>query len=210
MPTALTKALEDYFDDGLLKYLVCTSTLLHGVNLPARNIFLYQPTRGVNTPLDADSFWNLAGRAGRMSRDVQGNVFLVDYADWKSQPVQETSVVDVEPALKRALTESRADLIAYATAKEQRSGDEKTDFMESVFTRLCIDQAAGQLDATLVKVLGSRAADAQDMKDAVMEAMAPVTLPYEVIKKSRLVSPLRQQALFEYFLTKIDKVSAPK
>lgn len=205
MPSALTKALEEYFDDGLLKYLVCTSTLLHGVNLPARNIFLYRPTRGVDTPIDADSFWNLAGRAGRMSRDVQGNVFLVDYANWESQPVQETSVVDVKPALKRALTQSRADLIEYATAKEQRSGDETTDFMESVFTRLCIDQAAGQLDATLTKVLAQEASDAQDVKDAVMAAMAPVTLPYEVMKKSRLVSPLRQQALFEYFLTKIDK-----
>lgn len=205
MPTALTKALEEYFSDGLLKYLVCTSTLLHGVNLPARNIFLYRPTRGTDTPLDADGFWNLAGRAGRMSKDIQGNVFLVDYVDWESQPVQETAVVDVEPALKRALTESRAELIAYATSPKQQSGQEETDFVESVFTRLCIDHAAGRLDATVEKILGNEAIHAEDMKVAVQVAMAPVILPYEVIKKSRLVSPVRQQALFEYFLSKIDR-----
>lgn len=205
MPTALTKALEEYFDDGLLKYLVCTSTLLHGVNLPARNIFLYRPTRGVDTPLDADGFWNLAGRAGRMSRDVQGNVFLVDYETWESQPVGQTSIVDVEPALKRALTDSRAQIIAYATSDDQRSGDEATDFMESVFTRLCIDHAAGRLDGTLVMALGTDAPQAEDMKDAVVEVMKRVSLPYEIMKKSRLVSPVRQQALFDYFLTKIDK-----
>ena len=205
MPTALTKALEEYFDDGLLKYLVCTSTLLHGVNLPARNIFLYRPTRGVDTPLDADGFWNLAGRAGRMSRDVQGNVFLIDYETWESQPVGQTAVVDVEPALKRALTDSRAQIIAYASSDDHRSGDETTDFMESVFTRLCIDHIAGRLDGTLTKALGPDAFQAEDMKEAVIKAMKSVTLPYEVIKKSRLVSPVRQQALFDYFLTKIDK-----
>ncbi len=205
MPTALTKALEEYFDDGLLKYLVCTSTLLHGVNLPARNIFLYRPTRGVDTPLDADGFWNLAGRAGRMSRDVQGNVFLVDYEAWDSQPVDQTAVVEVEPALKRALTDSRAQIIAYAASEDQRSGDEVTDFTESVFTRLCIDHAAGRLEGTLTKALGPNAFQAEDLKESVIEAMKQVTLPYGVIKKSRLVSPVRQQALFDYFLTKIDK-----
>lgn len=205
MPTALTKAIEEYFDDGLLKYLVCTSTLLHGVNLPARNIFLYQPTRGVDTPLDADGFWNLAGRAGRMSRDVQGNVFLIDYESWESQPIGQTSVVDVEPALQRALTDSSKQIIAYATSDDQRSGDEATDFVESVFTRLCIDHAAGRLNDTLDKALGTNAVKAEDMKEAVIEAMKSVTLPYEIIKKSRLVSPVRQQALFDYFLTKIDK-----
>lgn len=205
MPTALTKALEEYFDDGLLKYLVCTSTLLHGVNLPARNIFLYRPTRGVDTPLDADGFWNLAGRAGRMSRDVQGNVFLVDYETWDSKPVDQTAVVGVEPALKRALTDSRAQIIEYAASEDQRSGDEETDFMESVFTRLCIDHAAGRLESTLTRTLGPDAVEAEDLKKSVMEAMRHVTLPHEVIKKSRLVSPVRQQALFDYFLTKIDK-----
>lgn len=205
MPTALTKALEEYFSNGLLKYLVCTSTLLHGVNLPARNIFLYRPTRGTDKPLDADGFWNLAGRAGRMGKDIQGNVFLVDYADWESQPAQETAVVDVEPALKRALKESRSELIEYATSPKQQSGDEKKDFVESVFTRLCIDHAAGRLDATVELVLGNEAIHAEEMKLAVRAAMKQVELPYEVIKKSRLVSPVRQQALFEYFLSKIDR-----
>lgn len=176
-----------------------------GGNLPARNIFLYRPTRGVDTPLDADGFWNLAGRAGRMSRDVQGNVFLVDYETWDSKPVDQTAVVGVEPALKRALTDSRAQIIEYAASEDQRSGDEETDFMESVFTRLCIDHAAGRLESTLTRTLGPDAVEAEDLKKSVMEAMRHVTLPHEVIKKSRLVSPVRQQALFDYFLTKIDK-----
>lgn len=77
--------------------------------------------------------------------------------------------------------------------------------MESVFTRLCIDHAAGRLESTLTRTLGPDAVEAEDLKKSVMEAMRHVTLPHEVIKKSRLVSPVRQQALFDYFLTKIDK-----
>jgi len=205
MPTALTKAMEDYFDDGYLKYLVCTSTLLHGVNLPARNLFLYRPTKGLDTPLDADGFWNLAGRAGRMGKDIQGNVFLVDYDSWESKPVNETSVVRVEPALHRALLHNKTELFNYARSQDQKSGDKDTDFFESVFSRLCIDFAAGRIDKTLANIVGSDEALALDYKELIAQAMKSVKLPHEVIKKSRLVSPIRQQALFEYFLTKIDK-----
>jgi hypothetical protein len=64
--------------------------LLQGVNLPARNIFLFKPEKGSRTPTNADDFWNLAGRAGRLKKDIHGNVFLVSYDTWKNRPVHET------------------------------------------------------------------------------------------------------------------------
>ena len=44
------------------QYLVCTSTLLEGVNLPAKSIIIRKPTRGQGNPLNQNDFWNLAGR----------------------------------------------------------------------------------------------------------------------------------------------------
>ena len=43
--------------------MFCTSTLLEGVNLPAKNIFIFSNAIGNSKFSDVD-FWNLAGRAG--------------------------------------------------------------------------------------------------------------------------------------------------
>lgn len=45
MPALIRKTIEEFYDEGKLTYLVCTGTLLHGVNLPAKNLFLLNPKR---------------------------------------------------------------------------------------------------------------------------------------------------------------------
>jgi superfamily II helicase len=77
IPAILRTAVEQAFVSGDLQYLVCTSTLLAGVNLPARNLFLCQPLRKKGS-LESVDFWNLAGRAGRLRREFQGNIYLIN------------------------------------------------------------------------------------------------------------------------------------
>lgn len=101
IPTNLRQEVEFAFADGALRYLVCTSTLLQGVNLPAKNIFMLKPTKGQNTPLKPADFWNLAGRAGRLRREFQGNIFLIDYDEWGEQLVQKPRDVEIAPAIQQ-------------------------------------------------------------------------------------------------------------
>jgi replicative superfamily II helicase len=78
LPSLVRKAIEDSFAEGRLQFLVTTSTLLYGVNLPAQNLFLHNPQKGQNQPISAIDFWNLAGRAGRLGKEFTGNIFLID------------------------------------------------------------------------------------------------------------------------------------
>src|SRR5258708_39094922 len=73
----------------LFRSLVCTTTLAQGVNLPARNVFIDTPTRGAGKPLDPALLWNFAGRAGRLNHDIVGNVFLLNYEEWNSKPMDQ-------------------------------------------------------------------------------------------------------------------------
>src|SRR5690606_14626748 len=66
-----------------LKYLICTSTLVEGVNLPCRNLFVRAPRRGSGHPMTMPDFWNLAGRAGRLGFELQGNVICIEPTEWK-------------------------------------------------------------------------------------------------------------------------------
>ena len=64
--------------------MFCTSTLLEGVNLPAKNIFILNNAIGLSKFSDID-FWNLAGRAGRLSKELSGNIICVRYSDKKNR-----------------------------------------------------------------------------------------------------------------------------
>lgn len=78
MPLLIREEIERLFSAGTIKYLVCTSTLIEGVNMSCRNIFMRGPTKGRGHPLSAEDFWNLAGRAGRWGKEFQGNIFCID------------------------------------------------------------------------------------------------------------------------------------
>ncbi len=58
------EAVERLFREGEVRYLVCTSTLLEGVNLPCQNLFVRAPRKGNNNLMSASDFWNLAAGRG--------------------------------------------------------------------------------------------------------------------------------------------------
>ncbi len=82
MPQFVRQAVQDIFEQKKIEYLCCTSTLLEGVNLPARNIVLYKPKKGMAGPMDKFTIRNLAGRVGRLGKDYYGNIYCVDINSW--------------------------------------------------------------------------------------------------------------------------------
>ncbi|WP_439366029.1 DEAD/DEAH box helicase [Bradyrhizobium sp. DASA03005] len=78
MPSLLREEIERLFRQGKIKFLVCTSTLIEGVNLSCRTIVVRGPRKGKKQPMEPHDFWNLAGRAGRWGNEFQGNIICVD------------------------------------------------------------------------------------------------------------------------------------
>jgi hypothetical protein len=78
MPTLLRSEIERLFRAGKIRFLVCTSTLVEGVNLACRTIVVRGPRKGNGNPMGAHDFWNLAGRAGRWGQDFHGNIVCID------------------------------------------------------------------------------------------------------------------------------------
>jgi hypothetical protein len=64
-------------------------------------------------------FWNLAGRAGRLGREFDGNVFLIDYGEWKPKLLDADRRTPVQPALVRALNRTQ-DFAAFMTGDQPR------------------------------------------------------------------------------------------
>jgi superfamily II DNA/RNA helicase len=78
MPSLIRLEIERLFRSGKIRFLVCTSTLIEGVNLSCRTIVLQGPRKGIGHPMEPHDFWNLAGRAGRWGHEFQGNIICVN------------------------------------------------------------------------------------------------------------------------------------
>lgn len=101
LPQIIRNKVEDLFKNSYISYIFCTSTLLEGVNLPAKNVFILNDKNGRSTlqPID---FWNLAGRAGRLKYELSGNIFCIkeNIKDWKHVELLKK---DVEITLKPSI-----------------------------------------------------------------------------------------------------------
>ncbi|HFK6936569.1 TPA: DEAD/DEAH box helicase [Listeria monocytogenes] len=76
LPQRIREKIEILFREKVIDHIFCTSTLLEGVNLPAKNIFILSNSIGLRKFSDID-FWNLAGRAGRLTIDLSGNIICI-------------------------------------------------------------------------------------------------------------------------------------
>ena len=71
----ITTSIIDYFNNGSLNFLFCTTTIIEGVNTSAKNIFFFDSTKGKNTKIDFFDYSNIKGRAGRLMIHYTGTIY---------------------------------------------------------------------------------------------------------------------------------------
>ena len=89
IPRALQHHTVRLFNNGSLGALICTSTLIEGVNTAARNVLVLDGVLN-RKPLDYFTFSNIRGRAGRMFRHFVGQVYL-----FSDSPEPEDKTIDI-------------------------------------------------------------------------------------------------------------------
>jgi DEAD/DEAH box helicase/Helicase conserved C-terminal domain len=196
MPLLVRKEIEDLFRAGVLKYLVCTSTLLEGVNLPCRNIFARGPKKG-STSMSSGDFWNLAGRAGRWGKEFEGNIICVDPEVWENPPRRRTRT-----PLTRA-TEPVFDdldrLLDYVESGAPADEARKRTLEEDVFSFL----ASWMLNGHRLDELASMPKDVTGkvgaLEEAIATALAKVDIPGDILRRHAGISPPAMQRMLEYF-----------
>ena len=76
IPRSIAQYIVQLFNEQKIKFLVCTSTLIEGVNTSTKNIICYD-NRISGKKIDYFTFNNIAGRSGRMFQHFIGEVYLL-------------------------------------------------------------------------------------------------------------------------------------
>lgn len=136
MPQVIRARIEDLLNEKLLRFVCCTSTLLQGINLPAKNIFIQNPKKGIGNPMQSSDFWNLAGRAGRMTKEFDGNVWCIYERKWDSDPLDGDRLGTVESVFERTLRNDIGTVLQFAEAPEPPADGQEVLLPEQVFARI--------------------------------------------------------------------------
>ncbi|ENM5732742.1 DEAD/DEAH box helicase [Vibrio mimicus] len=76
-PHGIRLAVEHAMRDDLIRFVVCTSTLAQGVNLPIRYLIVTSFYQGMER-IKVRDFHNLIGRAGRAGMHTEGSILFAD------------------------------------------------------------------------------------------------------------------------------------
>jgi len=77
VPRALQQYIVKLFNEGIIKRIICTSTMIEGVNTSAENVIIYDRRLKTST-FDYFTYKNISGRAGRMNKYFIGKVFMLE------------------------------------------------------------------------------------------------------------------------------------
>jgi hypothetical protein len=88
LPRALAQYVVRMFNDMKLRFLICTSTLIEGVNTKAKNVVVFD-NKIAREQIDFFTFNNIKGRSGRMFEHFVGHVYI-----FNEPPVERLPFVD--------------------------------------------------------------------------------------------------------------------
>lgn len=203
MPQEVRERVEQAFADpeSPIQFVVCTSTLLEGVNLPAKNIFVLSDKHGKSSFTKID-FENLAGRAGRLTYDFSGNVVCVReeanrWADTtralipRAEPARADSFL-VNPANNR---KKEYTDIARILRGESLPGTPSADQQRSIEQYASI-LTLHQLDNQQTPLRSYFLDKVKDGRDLLRKAAASVKVPTDVLRRSPNILPEYQDRVW--------------
>ncbi|MGO4319355.1 DEAD/DEAH box helicase [Agrobacterium sp. MCAB5] len=202
MPSLLRSEIERLFKSGKIRFLVCTSTLIEGVNLSCRMIVLRGPRKGSGRHMLAHDFWNLAGRAGRWGDEFQGKIVCIDPHDEQAWPIG---------VPKRARYEIKRETDAVMEAPEEILGflrERPSLSMEEVGRDSKLEQVSSYLISTFLRsgsISDAAFAKRHDPKfvaelEVVLAKLCEaIRLPPALVARHPGVSAIGMQSLLEFF-----------
>ena len=203
MPQEVREKVEDSFadPDSPLRYVVCTSTLLEGVNLPAKNIFVLNDTHGLSGFGKID-FENLAGRAGRLTYDFSGNVVCVRHESNGWSESRQELIPRGDPIIAQSFLvnpgKARKEFtdIGHVLRGEKLPGNPSNDAKRTVeqYASILLLHVLGKQQTPLRTLFIEKVPDAVKVLD---QAVGEFTGSEEVLRCSPGIRPKYQSAVWE-------------
>jgi hypothetical protein len=199
LPDIARIEIEELYSKEAIKNLVCTSTLLQGVNLPADKLIVISP-KNDSTPLTPFEFKNLIGRAGRISTNLYGEVYCLEVKDeeWGEEKLTSNDKTKIQPNTTAILQKHTDSLIRLATATRNQIFESQED--AKLYTTVCYLRHLFVSDKNhFDRLLGTsqiRDKHKAELEEKLSVVKDQLSIPVELLRQNPYVDPLLQNQLY--------------
>lgn len=210
LPGVVRRMIEGLVRDNEVDFIVCTSTLAEGVNLPAKNLFLKNPMQEIaykpSERIEDVRLNNITGRAGRMLEHFAGNIFLVDQKKWKYKDYFKPNEDEIDkiPTYYQILNENYSGVIQALDGEYDRGHDDQYTYY-SIANKLLREFESETIGATLAaKELVLPERDKAVLLKEVSRAFNRLQVDSFTLEANPTVGYLQQNALYSFLLEQDD------
>lgn len=203
LPLHIRRVLEIAISRKLIKNVVCTTTLMQGVNLPAQNIIIRNPNLFVTSQngepkLTNYEIANLRGRAGRLLKDFIGRTFVLDEQSFETQDAEESELFadaskEIHPSYSDVYKSYEKDIHYGLLNNEVPDNSNKEYSFLLTYIRQTIlkdnDQALKKL-----KSVGINISTLQML--AIKKELSDLQVPVDICQKNRYWDPIDLNRLY--------------
>jgi len=199
MPIGLRRLMVELFESKAINYIICTSTLLEGVNLPAKNIVIVSDIYNNKQKHNHLSFSNLIGRAGRITYGLSGNIYCIsdNIDNYKSLLANEDTEIS-DPAQEVTGNDTKRNYVIRSLIKQNEEfkyikSPNRNDIEYLLYELLTINNPI-----SIVNKLSGRRQVRAEINEAIERYKISFNIPVALLKNNPGIDPRLQNALYNY------------
>jgi hypothetical protein len=203
LPHHVRRVLEKAISEKMINNVVCTTTLMQGVNLPAQNVIIRNPnlflTKRFGEPrLTGYEIANLRGRAGRLLKDCLGRTFILDEKAFEVEGEEQQDLFSEQTKEIKTgygdVYKSNSRSIETALINNEPPGEDNKEYG---FLLTYIRQTILKHDENAIMRLRSTDIEiGRDVFQKIKDSLKQISVPLSVCLKNRYWDPIDLNRLY--------------
>lgn len=198
LPQLVRNMVEQLYKDEQVTNVFCTSTLLEGVNMPTKNLFILNNKNG-RSKLEKIDFWNLTGRAGRLNKELSGNIYCIQHEDciWDNKAeLLVRQPIELKPTIIQRIDKNLQRIEKILLEQNINGTITEIEILKYIANIICIDtlEVKSTYRSPVIEQL------IKNKKDKILEIAKGISqnisVPLEILNANQSIEVKKQHNIF--------------
>jgi len=196
VPEIARMEIEELYRDEEIRHIVCTPTLVEGVNLPAEKLFMITNKKST-FELDDFEFGNLIGRTGRTRSHISGSIYCIERDDdmWGDEKFSSDFTKEITPATTKAFQEYKEALMEDISKPTNQIDKGSVAYTITLLRHKYLKHSGGTYN--YLKNKGLKEDEIRFILGKLNNSLKDLSIPIEIINLNPTVDPLLQEGFFK-------------
>lgn len=198
LPQLIRNIVEDLYKKEEIRNVFCTSTLLEGVNMPTKNLFVLNNKNGLGK-LEEIDFWNLTGRAGRLNKELFGNIYCIKHEDcvWENkESILVKKPITLKPTILTKIDKNLKKIEKILLEQNISGTETEKEILNYIANIICIDsfEINSSYQSPIIEKLIQN--NKQKIIEIAKKITKDITIPKDILNANQSIKITQQQKIY--------------